>query len=181
MSARAASTARLGRALVASAIVSACGGAPEPPPRVAHEDATSHLLRIGTAWSVAGEERGVLEHDPYGVVSFRVREETTYAIGPGRDAKRTIVRDEVFGMASGAELHCSARGTTPVVVRTWWSEREVRVELAAAGGCLARTCTGGELPVKTKDVSPSTAVFALREDRLVPIEPATLHDVLLPQ
>ena len=31
------------------------------------------------------------------------------------------------------------------------------------------------------ELSASSALYALREDRLVPLEPPTLHDVLLPQ
>lgn len=127
------------------------------------------------------ETQGFMQHDPLGVASFRVSEEVTFAFGPGVEAQRRIVRAEVFGMVSGEELHCTVKGALPLVVRSFWNAREVRVLLESHGGRLPRTCEGGKLPLEVREVPALSALYALREDRLVPIEPPTLHDVLLPQ
>lgn len=174
------------RSAVAAPVVAlaafGCGpSGPERLPPVAREDAEAHVFRIGKSWATTTETQGFMQRDPLGVASFRVREEVTFAFGPGVEAQRRIVRDEVFGMVSGGELHCTVKGALPLVVRSSWKAREVRVLLESHGGRLPRTCEGGKLPLEVREVPAFSALYALREDRLVPIEPPTLHDVLLPQ
>ena len=167
---------------VIALISTGCGPrVPDPPPRVGREDAGMHLSRSGKGWVLAAEDQGVLQGDPLGVVSFRVREETVFSFARGAEPHRTVARDEVFAMASGAELHCTVEGSLPLAARAFWKGREVWVTLESAGGRLPRRCTGGAFPAKVRDVGAWSAVYVLRDDRLVPVEPPTVRDVLLPQ
>lgn len=161
-------------------LAAGCGPrAPEPPPRVGREDPVVHVGRIGKTWVHSVEERGSLGNDPFGVASFVVAEEVAFDIGPS--PKRTLQRDETFVLAGGRELHCRVQGDLPLDVKATWEGREVHVRLDAPAGRLPRRCTDGEFPVKARDVGAWSAVYALREDRLVPLSPPQLHDVLLPR
>ena len=176
---------RLARGVFAALVALAAAGCgarpPEPPPRVGREDPLEHLARIGKVWARMIEDQGVLQRDPLGVVSFTVHEEMTFILSGQGAPKRAIARDEVFVLATGEEAHCKVEGSLPLVVRAFWKDREVRVALESAGGRLPRRCTQGALPAKQRDVGAWSAVYALRDDRLVPLEPPTLREALLPQ
>lgn len=165
-----------------AALVVGCGpAAVEPPPRVGREDAVVHLSRIGKTWARLVDDQGILRDDPNGVVSFHVREEMAFVVVGKGEPHRSIAREETFALAGGGEARCRVDGVLPLVVRAYWHEREVRVAFDSPGGRLPRRCSHGVFPVKTRDVGRWTAVYALRDDRLVPLEPPTLREPLLPQ
>jgi hypothetical protein len=168
-------------ALAVVVVALGCGpGEPVKRPVVPREDPEKHLLRIGKIWQERSLDEGFLENDPQGMAFFRIETLTKVTFSPGGKAEETIARTEYFKTKSGAEFHCEAKGVVPAVVTFSRTPEEIRVSIENGEASLPRTCREPGFPVGGKQIPRGRTVFALREERLVAVDPPRSRAVLLP-
>jgi hypothetical protein len=161
--------------------LASCGGSEATVrPVVPHLDPEKQLLRIGTVWEERSVDEGFLENDPQKISFFRIETVLRVTVSPGGKVSEAIERAELFRTRAGTEFHCAAKGV--VAGRATYTRvgDEVRVALENAEASLPRECREPGFPVGGKALPRATTVFALRNERLVAIDPPLSRAVLLP-
>jgi hypothetical protein len=164
---------------LALAAVACGGGEPEARAPVAQERPADEILRIGTKWESALEDKG-FRTPPSPITMFSEQVVSVLAFtAESATAVETLTYDGTFKVRD-TTYQCQARAELHVGVLFGRHSDEAAVEVRRPAAQIARNCNLPGFPEPVLDVPAAAARFALRGDRLVPIAPATEKRAYLP-
>ncbi len=166
--------------LLAALAVTACGDAREAQAPVIRETQEDEILRVSRSWVAELDDTG-FRTPPSPIRSITRRTQSTLTFTRGvRTASESLAVDETFRIADGSLYRCQAQASLAVAVLFGDHAGEAAVEVRRPALSLARTCDRPGLPEPTLAIGATGARFALRGDRLVPIEPPAEKRSYLP-
>jgi len=165
----------------AGAILTACGGGPEPAAPIARETPEDQILRLGSIWESREEENG-FRNPPSHIALFQTHVTSTITFQHGeRMATEALRYDESVKTTDGVSFHCQAEASTPVSVKFAGNHADAAaVEVRRPTLRLARKCTPSGFPEPILELPQSDARFGLRGDQLVSFAPPSDKRVYLP-
>ena len=156
----------------------ACGGAKEEPkPPIQKESAADEVLRIGDIWESVVEDKGILS-PPSKISLFKTTRRSRITLTQ-KGATEELVIEEVADLVSGSEIHCKTSFTLELKAR--WGRRagEAGIELVRPPLNASRHCDAPH-PEPMLVEGSRRALFVLRSDKLVVVEPALEDRAYLP-
>lgn len=173
---------RAGHAAVLFATCLSCvacsSGQKESRPPVAVETAEDEIRRISDVWEGTLVDSRLLS--PPSKLSVKKETRTSRLVFEGGKVAETLVVNEELELRSGARLRCRTTVEHQLGVRYGRRQGEPAVELVRPPLALARSCDGIH-PEGNLTERPLRALFVLRSDRLVVVEPALDDRYYLPQ
>jgi hypothetical protein len=158
----------------------ACSGAPPPPPpKLKPITPEERILSVAKSWQEFTRAEGYLSEEDIAFMRTNDRFQLHLQSG-SHTALVDIERDELIRTPQGREFHCKLRGAVQSVVHYVWTLDEARLELRMPPASVPRSCQEQGFARPSKQIDALNAVYALRGDRLLSVEPATLHSILLP-
>lgn len=161
-------------------VCNACGGggeAPPPPPK--RLTAEERILQVGKTWEETTLAEGYLNEPD--ITFLRATDRMTLQLQQGaRVALATFDRKELIRTPQAREFHCKVSGVAQAAVNFAWRVNEASLTVRVPAVSLRRACNESGYPHPTRVIDQLSAVYVLRGDRLVAVDPSTLHSVLLP-
>jgi hypothetical protein len=155
--------------IVVALSTASCGGGQEkPPPAIEKETAAGEIIRIGTVWTNATPEKGILS-PPSKVSLFRNLRRSELRISENAIVE-TLTLEEEFQLRDGPVIKCSTHFEHQVGHRWGRKNGEAAVEITRPALNAPRSCDGVH-PDGPIAEPARTALFVLRSDSLVAIEP----------
>lgn len=150
-------------------LLASCGPKEDAaPPPVQMMTAADEILRIGETWSSSHAEKAILS--PPSKISLSntiVRSEISFSQNSARE--RLTIQEEV-SLRSGGTIHCET--TFEHALRLKWGRKqgEAAVKLQRPSLSGPRACNGPH-PELVISRPSAEALFVLRSDELIPVEP----------
>lgn len=137
-------------------------------PQVKVESVADEVLRIGETWSSAHTEKGILSPpSKVSVFTTLVRSEITLK---EHGASEVLVIQEEVTLRAGGTVACETRFEHPLRLKWGRRQGEAAVKLSRPAFQGPRECNGlHPEPMISRD--EVEALFVLRSDELIPIEP----------
>lgn len=161
-----------------AALGSGCaGGTPEAQEPVQEETPADEILRVSAAWTSIEAETNILSPpSPLSLVKRRMASHIELSF---ESATERLTIDEEIELRSGGKLRCSTSLERSIELRYGRKAGEAAVELTSPPAALPRRCDG-QHPEPTLELPPRRALFVVRADRLIAIEPRTDGRTYLP-
>lgn len=152
-----------------SLLCSACGGSSqETREPIQQETAADEVLRIGGEWISRVPDKGILS-PPSEVSVFSVVTESTIQLSEESASERLVIEENVE-LRNGDGAQCRTEFSHPLQLRWGRRQGEAAVELIRPALNAQRNCRGLH-PEPVLRAEPKRALFILRSDQLVAVEP----------
>ncbi len=149
-------------------VLVACGGRREEAKPVQRQTSADEILRISTTWSATLPEQGLLS--PPSPISLYKNSRTSTITLSEAAAHETLVIEENLQLRDGQDVRCSTSVDHELAVRYGRRKGEAAVELSRPPLSVVRNCQGTH-PDGAISEGPTTALFVLRADTLIAVEP----------
>lgn len=147
-----------------------CGGKQtkaEPP--VTQETAAEEILRIASTWASTSPEQGLLS--PPSAISVFKNSRTSTVTLTTTSAHEELTIEENVQLRSGETVQCKTAISHELGVRYGHRQGEAAVELVRPPLSASRVCGAGTHPEPSLDEPERRALFVLRADTLIAVEP----------
>ncbi len=150
----------------------ACGGEENrPPPKAARVTPQEELAQLGKHWVSRWDERHIYE-SPHPLTVATLTASTQLDFAQQGQVFEELTIEERFELRRGPPVLCRSELRVPVRVRFGQRNGETAVELSRDTIVLARKCNSLEPAGVPRDLPASVAMFVLRGEQLVAVEPA---------
>lgn len=149
-------------------LVPACGGGQKKAKPVERQTAADEILRIAAHWTSVVPEQGLLS--PPSAVSMFQKSRASHIVLSRSGGRETLVIEEDLQLRAGGEVHCSTKVENELSVRYGRRHDEAAVEITRPAIHTPRACSGFH-PEGALNEAAKTALFVLRADTLVAVEP----------
>jgi hypothetical protein len=157
-----------------------CGPGNDKPPEAAkHASAQEHILNVGKSWQEGTRSEGYL--NTADIAFLRATEKfTLHLVSGAPTATVDLEREELIRTPQGREYHCTVAGAVQAVVKYSWRVGEAAITLRVPASTHPRACRENGYANPAKQFDAVNAVYVLRGDQLVSVEPQTFRSSLLP-
>jgi hypothetical protein len=156
-----------------------CGGGKQPDaPPIEQQTSADEILRIGTIWTATLPDQGILS-PPSAISVYKNVRSSQITLSKER-ATELLVIEENLQLRSGAEIKCSTAFEHSLGLRFGRRQGEPAVELVRPALSGRRECSGVH-PEGSFEEPARRALFVLRSDQLVPVEPPLEKRNYIPQ
>ena len=170
MKTRMTSRAKCAVAIVSLALISCGGNKKADAPKAEKLTAADEILRIGNLWTNVHPEKGILS-PPSKISLFRTFRKSELRMSERTILERLIIEEEAE-LRDGTKIRCLAQFEHQVAHRWGHHNGGAAVEITRPSLHTARSCEGGMHPEGPLSEPAKKALFVLRSDNLVAIEPA---------
>ncbi|HXS16737.1 MAG TPA: hypothetical protein VN764_06095 [Polyangiaceae bacterium] len=156
--------------MVLLGLTQACGGSQKQDSEtVVTQTAADEILRIAADWTADLPEQGLLSA-PSVVSMFKNTLTSTLTLTPSAAQERLII-EETLQLRAGGVVRCTTTIEHPLSIRYGRRQGEAAIEIVRPAVHTPRTCSVGTPPEPMLDQPERRALFVLRADTLVPVEP----------
>ena len=165
--------------VIVSLALGACGGNKEADaPPVEKQTAADEILRIGNLWTNVQPEKGILS-PPSRISLFRTFRKSELRMSEGSIFERLSIEEEAE-LRDGTKITCLTQFEHQVGHRWGHHSGEAAVEIVRPALSSARSCDGLTHPDGPIAEPAKRALFVLRSDNLVAVEPAVDQRTYVP-
>ncbi|MBI5531104.1 MAG: hypothetical protein HY898_00210 [Deltaproteobacteria bacterium] len=149
---------------------------PEPPKRASAQE---RILSVGKSWQEGTRSEGYV--NTADIAFLRTTDKFTLHLTSGKSTGTVdLEREELIRTPQGREYHCTVTGAVQAVVKFSWRGEEAAVAVRVPASTHPRSCRENGYPSPSKQFDAVNAIYVLRGDQLVAVEPQTLRSSLLP-
>jgi hypothetical protein len=165
---------------IALMALSSCGPTndkpPEPPKRASAEE---RILSVGRTWQESTRSEGFINDAE--IAFMRATDKVSLRFEDGsRTALADVEREELIRTPAGREYHCTVSGAVKAVVKFSWRGDEAAMMVKVPASTHRRVCKETGFPRAARQFEPLNAIYVLRGDRLVAVDPPTSRSSLIP-
>lgn len=166
-----------GLILLSATVIGCAGKTEEAQVPVQKETAADEVLRIGDEWESRVIDKGILS-PPSKISVFATTTDSKIELSEAGGTEQLVIKEDIE-LRSGATVQCRTEFSHQLQVQ--WGRRQGRaaVELTRPALSGRRNCQGMH-PEPTLQKDAHRALFVLRSDRLVAVEPPLEDRVYLP-
>ena len=155
--------------LLSLGCVVSCGPSQEAErPPVELQSAADEIMRIGEVWTSAHSEKGILS-PPSKISVFTTVVRSEIKLSEHEASEVLLIQEEVTLRAGGTVL-CETRFEHPLRLKWGRRQQEAAVKLSRPPISGPRNCNGPH-PEPIISRGEVTALFVVRSDELIPVEP----------